>query len=163
MTNRFEAEKKSRIAAAEKLLAGDPDGKTLAAFAELLFERGAGEDIVEYDPAALAAIARDAFAFFRHRAGPTAVRVADIADADRAGRFHTAIELSTANRPFIFDSVLGELQALGQSVRLVVHPILDVRRDASGTALEFSRPERGAGAWLAARELRARPRAADPR
>ncbi len=142
MSNRFEAGKKTRIAAARELLAGEADGETLAAFADLLFERAAGEDIVEYEPAALAAVAREAFAFFRHRRDPTAVRVADIADADSAGRFHTAIELSTANRPFIFDSVLGELQALGHSVRLVVHPILDVLRDASGTVLEFSRPAR---------------------
>ena len=141
MSNRFEAEKKSRLAAVGKLLAADPEGQTLATFAELLFERGAGEDIVEYEPAALAEIAREAFAFFGHRAGPTAVRVADIPGADRAGRFHTAIELSTANRPFIFDSVLGELQALGEPVRLVVHPILDVRRDEAGVALQFSRPE----------------------
>ncbi len=140
MPNRFEAEKRKRIAAAGKLLAGDPEGKPLAAFSELLFERGAGEDIVQYDSAALAGIARDGFAFFRCRAEPTAVRVGDIAGADEHGRSHTAIELSTANRPFIFDSLLGEMQALGHSVRLVVHPIIDVRRDAFGTALEFSRP-----------------------
>jgi glutamate dehydrogenase len=141
VSNRFEAEKQDRVDAAAELLSRTPDGAALAAFAKILFERGAGEDIVEYAPAALAAIAREAFAFFGHRPQPTAVRVADIADADRAGRFHTAIELSTANRPFVFDSVLGELQALGEPVRLVVHPILDVRRDASGTVLEFRRPE----------------------
>ena len=48
-----------------------------------------------------------------------------------------AIELSTANRPFIFDSVLGELQALGHPVRLVVHPIFEVERDAEGKATRF--------------------------
>ena len=51
---------------------------------------------------------------------------------DAHGRYHTPIELSTANRPFIFNSVLGELQALGHSVRLVVHPIVEVARDAEG-------------------------------
>src|SRR6202008_481788 len=56
-------------------------------------------------------------------------------------RMHTVIELSTTNRPFIFDSVLGELQALGHAVRVVVHPIIDVRRDQSGAVLEFSRPK----------------------
>ena len=149
MPNRFEAEKTNRLAAVGRTARrASQTERRIAAFAELLFERAAGEDIVEYEPAALAAIARDAFAFFRHRAEPTAVRVADIADADRAGRFHTAIELSTANRPFIFDSVLGELQALGHPVRLVVHPILDVRRDAAGEAMEFRgrrRSRRAAG------------------
>ena len=108
------------------------EGKKLAAFADLLFDHAAGEDVVEYDAQALAAITRDAYAFFRRREKTTAVRVADIAGTDAKGRSHTAIELSTLNRPFIFDSVLGELQALGHPVRLVVHPILDVERNAAG-------------------------------
>ena len=58
---------------------------------------------------------------------------------DARAASHTAIELSTANRPFIFDSVLGELQALGQPVRLVVHPILDVQRDAAGGSRSLRR------------------------
>jgi glutamate dehydrogenase len=135
--NRFDAEKKKRIAAARKLLAAAREGKRLAAFAELLFEQGAGEDIVEYDAPALATITRDAFAFFRQRGKPNAVRVADAEGTDLKGRAHTAIELSTLNRPFIFDSLLGELQALGHSVRLVVHPILDVERDADGAVVNF--------------------------
>ena len=141
MPNRFEAEKKKRTAALAKLLAGEPEGKSLVAFAEILFERVAGEDFVEYDPPALAALVKDAFDFFRHRAGPTAVRIGGEIVIDRGNRTHTVIELSTTNRPFIFDSVLGEFQALGHSVRLVVHPIIDVRRDTAGTVVEFSRPK----------------------
>ncbi len=109
MPNRFDAEKKKRIAAARKLLASGRDGKKLAAFCDCLFEQGAGEDIVEYDAEALAAIARDAYAFFRRRAKTTGVRVADIEGTDFRGRRHTAIELSTLNRPFIFDSVSGRV------------------------------------------------------
>ena len=60
---------------------------------------------------------------------------------DSGDRTHTVIELSTTNRPFIFDSVLGELQASGHAVRVVVHPIIDVRRDAAGNVQEFSRPK----------------------
>ena len=138
---RFEAEKKNRIAALTKLVASEADGQSLAAFAEIIFERVAGEDLVEYEPKTLATLTGEAFAFFRHRPEPTAVRVGDVAVADTADRTHTVIELSTTNRPFIFDSVLGELQALGHAVRLVVHPIIDVRRDPSGTVQEFSRPK----------------------
>ena len=137
MPNRFDAEKKKRIAAACKRLATARDGRTLAAFCNCLFERGAGEDIVEYDAEALAAITRDAYAFFRDRAKPSAVRVADIEGTDISGRSHTALELSTKNRPFIFDSVLGELQALGYAAHLVVHPILDVERNAAGEVVSF--------------------------
>ena len=72
MPNRFDAEKKKRIAALRKLLASARDGKKLAAFADLLFQNAAGEDVVEYDAPALAAITRDAYAFFCRREKPTA-------------------------------------------------------------------------------------------
>ena len=138
MADRFDVAKKERIAAAAQILAREPEGEALATFCRLLFEHGAGEDLVEYEPAALAAICRDAFAFFRRRAEPTAVRVADLADADRRGRSLTAIELSATNRPFIFDTVLGELQSLGHAARLVVHPVVDVKRNAAGEAESFA-------------------------
>ena len=69
---------------------------------------------------------------------PTAVRVAELAAADSLGRQHSVIEISTGNRPFIFNSVLGELQAAGHPVRLVVHPILEVERDEAGEAVRFA-------------------------
>ncbi|MGH6923896.1 MAG: NAD-glutamate dehydrogenase, partial [Propylenella sp.] len=138
MPGRFEEERKKRLAAARKLVAAGPDGEMLARFTDILFARGAGEDIVEYDAEALAAVSRDAFAFFRKRREPAAVRVADVPGTDIRGRFYTAIELSAANRPFIFDSVLGELQALGHMAQLVVHPIVEVERDASGGVLNFA-------------------------
>jgi glutamate dehydrogenase len=140
--NHFEAEKKKRIAAVKKLLSGEADGKSLAAFAEILFGHAAAEDLVEYEPEVLAAVSREASAFFRRRAGPTAVRIAEVPGADVEGRLHSAIELSAANRPFIFDSVLGELQASGHSVRLVVHPIIAVHRNNTGEVESFTPAQR---------------------
>ena len=58
MGSRFDVERKKLIAALRKLLAAEPEGKALTAFADILFEHVAGEDLVEYDPAALAAISR---------------------------------------------------------------------------------------------------------
>jgi glutamate dehydrogenase len=138
--NRFDEEKAERIEAAAKLVAADPDGEMLARFVGLLFSRAAGEDIVEYDAATLAEISREAFAFFRRRTEPMAVRAADVVGTDARGRAHTAIELSVANRPFIFDSVLGELQALGHTARLVVHPIIEVERNGAGEVVDFAPP-----------------------
>ncbi len=40
--------------------------------------------------------------------------------------------------------MLGELQALGHAVRLVVHPIIDVERNATGELLRFAAPDRRA-------------------
>ena len=65
MPNRFEAEKRKRVAALAKLLAGDPEGKSLVAFAEILFARGNrhisaenlhGEATVQKVPVSLATI-----------------------------------------------------------------------------------------------------------
>ncbi len=146
MPNRFEAEKKKRLAAARKILAGEPGGKLLAAFAELLFEHAAGEDLIEYEPFRLAEISREGFSFFRRRSEPTAVRVADLPGKDVKARSHSVIELLAGNRPFIFDSVLAELQASGHAVRLIVHPIMEVERSEAGEALSVAPAKRGAPA-----------------
>jgi glutamate dehydrogenase len=136
--NRFDDDKQRRIAAAAAILSAEPGGERSATFCKLLFEQAAGEDIVGYEPATLATISRDAFNLFRCRNEPIAVRAADVAETDVRGRPLTVIDLSTANRPFIFDSVLGELQALGHAPRLVVHPIFEVRRNAVGEAEDFA-------------------------
>ena len=78
MPNRFDEDRRQRIDAAKALISADPDSERLTHFAEVLFAHGAGEDIVRYDAETLAAIARDAFRFFRSRTNPVAVRVADI-------------------------------------------------------------------------------------
>ncbi len=140
MPHRFDEEKRKRVEGVERVVAADPDGQELARFAALLFAHAAGEDLVEYDVATLAAITRDAFVFFSRRSEPTAVRIAEVDAIDARGRPHTIIELSTANRPFIFDSVVGELQALGHTVRFVVHPIIQVERNGAGEAVSFGGP-----------------------
>jgi glutamate dehydrogenase len=135
--NRFDADRNARIAAMAELLSAEPDGRLAATFSEMLFGRAAAEDLIEYEPRLLAEIAREAFEFFRRRGERIQVRIADLPGPDVKGRFHSSVELMTGDRPFIFDSVLGELQASGHSVRLVVHPIVEVQRDASGTATAF--------------------------
>ena len=138
MPNRFDAEKKRRIAAVRKHLASEPDGKAIADFATILFERGAGEDLVEYSPEALAELARDGWLFFKKRGGLTTVRVDDLPGRDLKGRAHGVVEILTSDRPFILDSVLAELQASGHPVRLVLHPILDVARAVDGQPMSVA-------------------------
>ena len=47
-----------------------------------------------------------------------------------------ALHVVTADRPFLVDSVLGELASEGIRVSLLVHPLFVVRRDADGALLE---------------------------
>jgi glutamate dehydrogenase len=144
MPDRFDADRENRIVAVAGRLSAEARDELVASFAKILFAHAAGEDLVEYDPQMLAGIARSAFEFFRLRAEPIEVRIGDLPGPDLKGRFHTFIELLTGDRRFIFDSVLGELQASGHSVRLVVHPILDVQRDGAGAVKSFAAAKAGA-------------------
>ena len=44
--------------------------------------------------------------------------------------------------PFIVDSVTVEIERHGLAVQLVVHPVVDVRRDADGNLLGVPEPSR---------------------
>jgi glutamate dehydrogenase len=144
MPFRFEQEKRSRIAAVKRRFAGDPDRQDLQRFADALFAHGAAEDVAAYSAETLAEMARAAWSFFRRREDDKPqVRLTDWPAADRQGRAATVVEILGANRPFILDSTLGELQAAGHRIRLVLHPIFEVERDAAGRLLSFAPSRRG--------------------
>jgi glutamate dehydrogenase len=50
---------------------------------------------------------------------------------------HTVVEIVTDDMPFLVDSVTAELSRLGRALHLVVHPVLVVRRDATGRLQEL--------------------------
>ena len=130
---------RARIDAAAKLLRGDksdvPDD-----FVALLFGRAAPEDLVGYDAAELAALAREAWAFLAARKpGAPKIRFEqpDAPDGERLKSI-SVIEIVNDDMPFLVDSVMAELTERGLAPRLVVHPILavDARqgRQAHGAA-----------------------------
>jgi len=47
----------------------------------------------------------------------------------------TAVQVVSADLPFVVDSITAELTRLGCGIASVLHPVLDVRRDASGRLL----------------------------
>ena len=49
---------------------------------------------------------------------------------------HTAVEIVTDDKPFLIDSVAMELNRRGFGVHLVIHPVMNVRRDDAGRLLE---------------------------
>ncbi|GAA4357822.1 NAD-glutamate dehydrogenase [Angustibacter luteus] len=50
---------------------------------------------------------------------------------------HTVVEIVTDDMPFLVDSVQAELARLGRALHLVVHPVMIVRRDATGVLQEL--------------------------
>jgi glutamate dehydrogenase len=53
---------------------------------------------------------------------------------------HTAVEIVTDDMPFLIDSVAMELNRRGFAVLMVIHPVLLVRRDHSGTLIDVLPP-----------------------
>jgi glutamate dehydrogenase len=53
---------------------------------------------------------------------------------------HTVIEIVTDNMPFLVDSVSAEFNRRDLAVHLVIHPVLNVRRDAAGRLVEVLDP-----------------------
>jgi glutamate dehydrogenase len=56
---------------------------------------------------------------------------------------HTVVEVVTDDMPFLIDSVGMELNRGGYGVHLIIHPVMNVRRDAEGHLIELlpARPE----------------------
>ncbi|GJM03485.1 MAG: NAD-glutamate dehydrogenase [Rhodomicrobium sp.] len=60
-----------------------------------------------------------------------------VEDSNLAYDSFTVINLLNDDVPFLLDSVLGELQARGITVHMVLHPIITVKRDSTGKLLSL--------------------------
>ncbi len=100
---------------------------------EYLLARAPDEDVAAYDEADLeraAALAEQAVA--SHSKGGSTILIDAGADVSRQGRAVTVITVVNDNMPFLFDSVIGEInEAVGEAF-FVAHPVLNVRHDAAG-------------------------------
>ena len=47
------------------------------------------------------------------------------------------LDIVNDDMPFLVDSVLGELNERGLDIRLLVHPVFSVERDAAGALTAF--------------------------
>ncbi len=73
--------------------------------------------------------------------GTPAVKVyAPHAEEDGWASSHTIIEIVTDDMPFLLESVAAWLNRHDAPVRLIIHPIFDVKRDAAGNLLEVDMP-----------------------
>ncbi|USQ75268.1 NAD-glutamate dehydrogenase [Ornithinimicrobium cryptoxanthini] len=100
-----------------------------------LYRHVAHTDLMERDPAVREAIAGQMIALSKERpAGRTSVRVFNPSRAEDGWTSrHTVIQVVTEDRPFLVDSVLGELSLRGLGVHLLVHPQVVARKVDHGT------------------------------
>ncbi len=81
------------------------------------------EDLSNIDPScAAAALLKTADAVASHARGASVVRVAPACAPNCC-----VVSVVNENMPFLFDSVMGEINDMSHRVRLVVHPILEVK------------------------------------
>jgi glutamate dehydrogenase len=100
------------------------------------YYRGVGEeDLAARTPAALAHAARCHLELGRRRApGQSLVRIFN-PDLRKDGfeTAHTVVQIVTDDRPCLIDSINLAFARTGLAVHMIVHPVLEVRRDSRGT------------------------------
>jgi glutamate dehydrogenase len=129
---------------------GGVDAELAEAFARQFYRWVAPEDVADRDPLDLYGLALGTFNFARDRpSGDPKVRVYNPHFEEHGWQStHTAIEIVTDDMPFLIDSVSMELNRRGFGVHLIIHPVLGVRRDASGRLVEILSPGEGPGDGL---------------
>ena len=93
------------------------------------------EDLASYDVATLSASADLAQSLLmKHRAGESLVSVDNETGIERQGRPMTVITVVNDNKPFLFNSVLGEITMSAGEPALVLHPVLAVKHGKTGVS-----------------------------
>src|SRR5436190_3589763 len=110
------------------------DASEAEAFARQYYRWVAPEDLAERTPLDLYGAALSHFNHVRHRLpGEAKVRVYNPQfEADGWESTHTAVEIVTDDMPFLIDSVSMELTRRGFGMHMIIHPVINVRRDAAG-------------------------------
>ncbi len=119
---------KTQLAAILAHLTGDA-----ARFAETVLGHGALDGADALDPADMATDVREVMAFIADKpVGRHKIRV-----RAAAGGSGTLVEMLNDDMPFLVDSVMGEIQARGLPVKLVVHPIYKTSRTPAGRLISI--------------------------
>jgi glutamate dehydrogenase len=128
---------RTRLAARQ----GQPSAADAALYREIqqqflrAYFRGVGEeDLAGRTPAALASAARSHLELgWRRAQGQSLVRIFN-PDPERDGfeSAHTLVQIVTDDKPFLVDSVGIAFDRAGLAMHLIVHPVLEVRRDGRG-------------------------------
>jgi glutamate dehydrogenase len=116
----------------------DEDVPIAQEFVRQYYRWVAPDDIVERSELDVYGAALAHFDLARTRApGTTKVRVYNPEFETHGWQStHTAVEIVTDDSPFLIDSVGMELNRRGFGVHLIVHPVINVRRDADGHLTE---------------------------
>ncbi|HTT80121.1 MAG TPA: NAD-glutamate dehydrogenase, partial [Stellaceae bacterium] len=150
MTTQIEQDKAKRVRAAADLAKQRAAALPRRFIAEL-YEHVPPGDIAAHTPADLCGGAVALWRFAGRRiAGAAAVRVYNPdAATDGWASPHTVVEIVNDDMPFLVDSATAAINESGREIRLVIHPVLRVARDAAGALVEIDPPHGGASeSWM---------------
>jgi glutamate dehydrogenase len=123
-------------------LLADDGAADAEAFVRQFYRWVPPEELVERDALDLYGLAVGQLGFARRRRpGETKLRVYNpVFETHGWSSTHTAVEIVTDDKPFLIDSISMELNRRGFGVHLMIHPVMDVRRDAEGSLVEVLAP-----------------------
>ena len=153
MTHEIDQQKTEAVARAQALAAAQHEtgeSPDMAAFVAALYEHAPPTDVAERSPADLyaGALALWHFAALR-RPGEARVRVYNPAPApDGWASPHTIVEIVNDDMPFLVDSATAAINGRGGVVRLVIHPVVAVARDAAGKLTGFGLAGGARESWM---------------
>jgi glutamate dehydrogenase len=102
-------------------------------FMAALFSRAVPEDFLPYQPGEVGALAERAWSLLATRtAGTAKIRFETPPPTGERLKDISVLEIINDDMPFLVDSVMAALADRGVEVRLVVHPVFAVARDAEG-------------------------------
>ena len=132
LRNDDDIEAAERLDAAGKLLKAAEPG--VAEFFATLYRGAPPDDVNRYAPESLAALGRLVFEKTATRKpGETAVTISEFrAQADDHVRNELVLIAINDDMPFLFDSLIGEINEQGARILAVFHPIMNVTRDGEG-------------------------------
>jgi len=148
VTSTIENAKTERVRAAQDLADRQEDAAEralLRRFIAELYRHVPPGDIADRTPRDLFGGALALWRFAARRpAGMAKVRVYNPQGAaDGWSSPHTVIEIVNDDMPFLVDSLTAAINESGREVRLVIHPIITVARDADGAVVELDPPQAG--------------------
>ncbi len=131
------------------------DDRGLFDFARFFLSQAEAEDLSGLSPASLAVILQLSWEFLAQKdAGAFKVRAYDQAtEGTGSPDGFTVIEMINDDKPFLLDSVMGEIQARGLKVLRVFHPVFQVMRDETGKCLSVRMGRQEPAAGISAESL----------
>ena len=113
------------------------DAPVAESFARHYYAQVATEDLVDRNPRDLCGAAVSHWRHAHHFAGGTpSIKIHNPRPEEHGWQStHTVIEIVSEDMPFLVDSITMEVNRQGLTPHLIIHPIMNIRRNADGCLL----------------------------